>query len=136
MNDFDLNREVNIQTLPLSIDTVELGVVGAPDRVVDSTPMGVNIQCLRIGGRPVPLEAFRRISCEPLNGTPIGCVNYHWNGRGESIHGGPLRMVWLNRDGKIRRTLVKEEPPCRTEVEVWQRRYAELVSLPHLFIDV
>ena len=30
MNDFDLNREVNIQTLPLSIDTVELDADGPP----------------------------------------------------------------------------------------------------------
>jgi hypothetical protein len=136
MNDFDLNGEVNIQTLPVSIDTIELGVDGAPDRVVDSRPTGIHVQVLRIGGRPVPLEVFRRIPCEPLNGTPIGFVNYHWDERGDWVDGGPLHVVWLNRDGKTRRTLVGEEPPFGTDPEVWQRRYAELASLPHLFIDL
>jgi hypothetical protein len=136
MNYFDLDGEVNIQTLPVSIDAIELGVDGAPARVVDRRPTGVHVQELRIGGRSVPLDALRRIPCEPLNGTPIGCVNYHWNERGEWIHGGPLHVVWLNRDGKIRRTLVGEEPPSGTDPEVWQRRYAELASLPHLFIDL
>jgi hypothetical protein len=83
MSEFDLKGEVNIQTLPVSIDTVELGVDGASDRVVDRRPTGVHVQELRIGGRPVPLEAFRRIPCEPLDGTPIGRVKYHWNERGE-----------------------------------------------------
>jgi hypothetical protein len=62
MNEFDLNGEVNIQTLPVSIATVRLGVDGAPDRVVDSRPTGVHVQVLRIGGRPVPLEEFRRLA--------------------------------------------------------------------------
>ena len=136
MNDFDIKGEVNIQTLPVSIATVRLGVDGAPDRVVDRRPTGVHVQELRIGGRPVPLEAFRRIPCEPLDGTPIGRVNYHWDRRGNRVDGGPLHVVWLNRDGEIRRTLVGEEPPSGTEPEVWQRRYAELASLPHLFIDL
>ena len=72
MSEFDIKGEVNIQTLPVSIATVRLGVDGAPDRVVDRRPTGVHVQELRIGGRPVPLEAFRRIPCEPLDGAPIG----------------------------------------------------------------
>ena len=135
MSEFDIKGEVNIQTLPVSIATVRLGVDGAPDRVVDSRPTGVHVQELRIGGRPVPLEAFRRIPCEPLDGTPIGWVNYHWDERGDWVDGGPLHMIWVNRDGEIRRTLVGEEPPAGADPEAWRRRYAELAALPHLFID-
>src|SRR5262245_53531349 len=58
MNEFDITGEVNIQTLPVSIVTLRPGVDGAPDRVVDSRPTGAHMQLLRIGGRPVPLEAF------------------------------------------------------------------------------
>ena len=135
MSEFDLKGEVNIQTLPVSIATVRLGVDGAPDRVVDSRPTGVHLQVLRIGGRPVPLEEFRRIPWEPLDGTPMGWVNYHWDGRGEWVDGRPLHVVWLNQGGEIRRTLVGEEPPAGADPEAWRRRYAELASLPQLFID-
>ena len=121
--------------MPVSIDTVRLGVDGAPDRVVDRRPTGVHVQELRIGGRPVPLEAFRRIPCEPLDGTPIGFVNYHWDERGDWVDGGALHVVWVNRDGEIRRTLVGEEPPAGADPEAWRRRYAELAALPQLFID-
>jgi hypothetical protein len=135
MSEFDIKGEVNIQTVPVSIATISPGVDGAPDRVEDSRPTGVHVQLLRIGGRPVPLEAFRRIPCEPLDGTPIGMVNYHWNERGDWVDGGPLHVVWLNQGGEIRRTLVGEEPPAGADPEAWRRRYAELASLPQLFID-
>ena len=135
MNEFDITGEVNIQTLPVSIDTVELDVDGAPDRVVDRRPTGVHVQELRIGGRPVPLEAFRRIPCEPLDGTPIGFVNYHWDERGDWVDGGALHVVWVNRNGEIRRTLVGKEPPAGADPEAWRRRYAELAALPQLFVD-
>jgi hypothetical protein len=135
MSEFDIKGEVNIQTEPVSIDTISPGVDGAPDRVVDSRPTGVHVQELRIGGRPVPPEAFRRIPCEPLEGTPIGRVNYHWEERGEWVDGGPLHVVWVNQGGEIRRTLVGKEPPAGADPEAWRRRYAELAALPHLFID-
>jgi hypothetical protein len=57
MSEFDIKGEVNIQTLPVSIATVRLGVDGAPERVVDRRPTGVHVQELRIGGRTVPLKA-------------------------------------------------------------------------------
>jgi hypothetical protein len=120
--------------LPLSIGTVIPGGDDAPDRVESLRPTGAHMQLLRTGGRPVPLEAFRRISCEPLDGTPIGRVNYHWDGRGDWVDGGPLHVVWVNRDGEIRRMLVGEEPPAGADPEAWRRRYAELAALPHLFI--
>ena len=44
MSEFDIKGEVNIQTVPVSIATVSLGVDGAPDRVVDSRPTGVHVQ--------------------------------------------------------------------------------------------
>ena len=50
MSEFDLKGEVSIQTVPVSIATVRLGVDGAPDRVVDRWPTGVHVQVLRIGG--------------------------------------------------------------------------------------
>src|SRR5262249_38681255 len=120
MSEFDIKGEVNIQTWPVSIDTVELGVGGAPDRVVDSRPTGVHVQVWLTGGPPSPLEAFRRFPCEPLDGTPIGWVKYHWDERGEWVDGGPLHLVWVNRDGEIRRTLVAEEPPAGADPEVWR----------------
>ena len=135
MNEFDITGEVNIQTLPVSIVTLRPGVDGAPDRVESLRPTNVHMQFLRIGGRPVPLETFRRIPCAPVDGKPIGLVNYHWDGRGEWVDGGPLHVVWVNRDGEIRRTLVGEEPPAGADPETWRRRYAELASLPQLFID-
>ena len=52
MSEFDLKGEVNIQTLPVSIATVRLGVDGAPDRVVDRTPTFVHVQVLQIGAAP------------------------------------------------------------------------------------
>src|SRR4051812_23677204 len=98
MSDFDIKGEVNVQTLSISIDTIAPGGDDGPDRIVDSRPTGSSAQVLLIGGRPVPLEAFRRISCEPLDGRPLGWVNHHWTQQGDCMDGGPLHVVWLNRD--------------------------------------
>ena len=121
MSEFNIRGEVNIRTLPVS---------------VGDNPTGVALQCLVIDGRPVSLDDFRRVPSEPLGGAPLGRVNYHWDEHGNWVDGGPLHVVWLNRDGELRRTLVPAEPPADADPGEWSGRYAELAALPQLFINV
>jgi hypothetical protein len=120
MGEFNIRGEVNIRTLPVSIN---------------DKPTGVALMSLVVDGRPIPLDAFRRVPCEPLEGEPLGWVNYHWDEDGEWVNDGPLHVVWLNRDGELRRTLVQAEPPADADPSEWARRYAELAGLPQLFIE-
>jgi hypothetical protein len=121
MSELNIRGEVNIRTLPLFIN---------------DKPTGVSSSSLVVDGRPVPFDAFRRVPCEPMEGEALGWVNYHWDADGEWVESGPLHVVWLNRDGEVRRTLVPIEPPADADPEEWARRYAELAGLPRLFIDL
>ena len=121
MSELNIRGEVNIRTLPVSIDR---------------EPTGLALRSLVVDGRPVPLDAFRRVPCEPLEGKPLGWVNDRWDEDGERVDGGPLHVVGLNRDGELRRTLVPAEPPADADPGEWARRYAELAGLPQLFIDL
>ena len=121
MSELNIRGEVNIRTLPVSINR---------------KPTGVAWRSLIVDGRPIPLDAFRRVPCEPLEGEPLGWVNYRWDEDGEWVDGGPLHVVWLNRDGELRRTLVPAEPPADADSGEWARRSTELAGLPQLFIDL
>ena len=121
MGELNIRGEVNIRTLPVSINR---------------KPTGVAWRSLIVDGRPIPLDAFRRVPCEPLEGEPLGWVNYRWDEDGEWVDGGPLHVVWLNRDGELRRTLVPAELPADADSGEWARRYTELAGLPQLFIDL
>jgi hypothetical protein len=121
MNQFDIRGEVNVQTLPISIG---------------QKPIGASCQALRIGGRPVPEDAFYRIPCEPIDGTPFGWVNLPLNEDDAMQEGRALHVVWLNRDGDARRAFVPAEPPPGADAAAWAKRYAELKALPHLFVGV
>jgi hypothetical protein len=120
MGELNIRGEVNIRTVPF-------GFKGNPNRVA--------LSCLVVDGRPVPLDAFRRVPCEPLEGEPLGWVNYHWDEDGEWVNGGPLHVVWLNCDGELRRTRVPAESPADVDPGEWAQRYAELATLPQLYID-
>jgi hypothetical protein len=63
MGEFVIRGEFNVQILPVCIGGI---------------PTGASMQALRIGGSPVPLDAFRRIPFEPIDGEILGWVNYHW----------------------------------------------------------
>ena len=121
MSELNIRGEVNIRTPPFSFL---------------NKPNVWALRCLIVDGRHIPLDAFRRVPCEPLDGEPLGWVNYHWDEDGEWIDGGPLHVVWLNCDGELRRTLVPAEPPADADPDEWARRYAELAGLPQLFIDL
>jgi hypothetical protein len=56
MSEFDVRGEVYVQMLPISID---------------DEPTGAVIQALRIGNRPVPLEAFYRMSVTVSEGNTL-----------------------------------------------------------------
>jgi hypothetical protein len=119
VNEFDIRGEVNVPVLPI---------------ILNDEPTGRTLQGLRIGGRPVPLDAFRRIPCAPIAGEPLGWVNYHWDEDGEWVDGGPLHVVWLNRDGELRRALVDREPPAGVDPAAWEKRYAALAALTQLYL--
>jgi len=101
------------------------------------------VLALRVDGRQVPLAAFRQIPCEPiidrdtgsLKGKPLGWFHYFWGecaGRGGGVR---LNVVWI-KEGELRRACVDRDPPDQVDVASWNSRYAELGTLPHLFIDL
>jgi hypothetical protein len=121
MEEFPIHGEVNTRTQMWTIN---------------GQPTGATMTSLLINGRPVPLDAFRRIPCEPIDGEPLGWVNYHWDQEGRWQDGGPLHVVWLNRDGELRRALVPAEAPEGEDPAAWRLRYDELAALPQFFIDI
>jgi hypothetical protein len=129
MSEFDVRGEVNVQNLRLFLDEDRV-----LRRTADRGATGPEIQELRIGGRPVPLEAFYRIPREPVGGEELGWVNLPWEEGNEWGGGDGLHVVWLNRDGESRRALVPASPPPGADIDEWAANYRRLESLPQLFI--
>jgi hypothetical protein len=122
MQPFDIGGEVNVQRLTMTPST--------------ESSLVAFIDALRIGGRPVPLEAYEAVTEEPLNGSPFGRVNVHGErcaGLHERSH---VHVLWLNPEGELRRTTVSREPPVGHDPAVWQSRFEQLRKLPQVFVGV
>jgi hypothetical protein len=69
---------------------------------------GVWIHCLRVNGKPLPVELFEMIPEEPLAGEPLGWVNVHGDGcKGLGEH---LHLLWVNAGGEPRVATVEKSP--------------------------
>jgi hypothetical protein len=129
MNEFDISGEVNVQTHRVFVDDDrDLRLTTRRDAI------GPELQALRIGGRPVPLQAFYRILREPIGGAVLGWVNLPWDAGGEELEDGSLHVLWLNEDGAARRALVPSEPPPGVDPRAWADRHAQLKALPRLHV--
>jgi hypothetical protein len=88
---------------------------------------GPVLQALRIGGQPVPLEAFYRIPRAPseADGVPLCWVNLPQDDVGEpTVDGGSLHVLWPNRGGEARRALVPAVPSPDADQAAWTKLFS------------
>ena len=129
MEDFDIRGELNVQRNGVSNRKT------FSDGTVRHEPTGITMHELIIGGRPVPIDDFERIPEEPLNGEPLGHVNW-WFGEHAhlSYESGWRQLIWVNVDGEARRSVIGKEPPDGEDPTEWNRRYEAFDDLPQLYI--
>ena len=69
---------------------------------------GVWVYSLRVNGSLPPREMLEAIPEEDLGGEPLGWVSLHRPGC--SALGLHLHLLWLNPEGRLRRSTVNAEP--------------------------
>jgi len=129
MDDFDIRGELNVQSNGVSIrETLS-------DGTVRQVATDLTVRNFLISGRPVPIDDFERIPEEPLDGEPLGHVNWWFGEHGYlSYENGWRQLIWVNADGEVRRTVVGKEPPDGEDPTEWNRRYEQFTKLRQLYI--